>query len=477
MTAQLASATRVAAPTRGGLRYIPTVALGTDLVLITFAVFLAILGQRHMPFGLADIAVGDSLGVVGPAMILGWVAALFLFGAYRTDVFGAGVDEFKRVLNASLATAALVGIACYAGRFDLPRGYFLLAFGVAIPTMLLGRLLLRRSVHQARRRGVLLHRVVIAGSEGHVDEIASVLRRETWLGYEVVGALTPCHGERETTHSGIPVLGTSSSVARVAVDIEADVVFLAGGAFDSAEQMRQLAWELEHEPVQVVIAPSVTDVVSDRVSVRPVGGLPLIHLEQPRSQNAARLAKRCFDVLASVVLLLIALPVLAWAAWRIRSEDGAPVLVRQTRTGRNGREFRAWMLRTEHHDPRDVPGQGELFFEPWSDPRLTTTGRWLRRYSLDELPLLLNVLRGDMSLVGPRAPMAHEVADLADSPRLRVRPGLTGVWRDFRRSDLSWSETVLLDVHYADHWSVLQDITILARTVAAVASGAQVALR
>ena len=466
MTTQLAPATRVAAPARGGLRYIPTVALGTDLVLITFAVFLAILGQQHMPFGLAEIAVGDRLGVVGPAMIFGWIAALFVFGAYRTDVFGAGVDEFKRVLNSSLVTAALVGIACYAGRFDLPRGYFLLAFGVAIPLLLLGRFLLRRSVHRARRRGVLLHRVVIAGSEGHVDEIASVLRRETWLGYEVVGALTPCYGHRETTHSGIPVLGTSQSVAQVALDIEADVVFLAGGAFDSAEQMRQLAWELEHEPVQVVIAPSVTDAVSDRVSVRPVG-----------SQSAARIAKRCFDVLVSSALLVAALPVLTWAAWRIRSEDGAPVLVRQTRTGRNGREFRAWMLRTERHDPGEAPGQGELFFEPWSDPRLTTTGRWLRRYSLDEVPLLINVLRGDMSLVGPRAPLAHEVADLADSPRLRVRPGLTGVWRDFRRSDLSWSEAVLLDVHYADHWSVLQDVTILARTAAAVASGAQVALR
>ncbi len=165
---------------------------------------------------------------------------------------------------------------------------------------MLGRFLLRRSIHKARRHGALQHRVVIAGSEGHVDEIASVLRREKWLGYNVVGALIPEPGERATTHSGIPLLGSAASIADTAIDAEADVVFLAGGAVDSASDMRRLAWDLEHEDVSVVIAPSVTDVSSERISVRPVGGMPLIHLEKPRSAEAVRRAKRTFDVVGSL---------------------------------------------------------------------------------------------------------------------------------------------------------------------------------
>lgn len=473
MTTQVAAATQLEARRPGALRYLPTVAVGTDIVLVTFAVFLAILGQQHFPFGLADDVLRDRLSTAGPVIILGWVALLLLFGAHRGEVFGAGVDEFKRVLNASLTTAAVVGISCYATHVDLPRGFFVIAFTTGIPTLLAGRLLLRRTVQQARRRGVLQHRVVVAGSEGHVDEIAGVLRRETWLGYQVVGALVPSPDGRATTHSGIPILGAARSVGAVALDVRADVVFLAGGAFDTAEQMRQLAWDLEHEPVQVVIAPSVTDVVGDRVSVRPVGGLPLIHLEQPRSLAATRLAKRTFDVVFGCLLLLLTLPLVVVAAVRVLREDGVPVLVRESRLGRGGRLFWAWTLRTERKDG-DLERLDGLFFDPASDPRATSSARWMRRFSVDELPLLLNVVRGDMSLVGPRAPLAHEVPGLDEASRLRVRPGLTGVWRDFRRSDLSWSEAVLLDVHYADHWSVLQDLTILARTVGAVLSGAQV---
>ncbi|KQT92276.1 hypothetical protein ASG49_10120 [Marmoricola sp. Leaf446] len=474
MTVQLARAPLATTRGRHALSYLPVVALGLDLVVVTLSVLVGILGQANMPFGLQDVAMGDRLTVAGPVILLGWIALILAFGGYRSDVLGAGLDEFKRTVNASLATAALVGIGCYALRFDLARGFFVLTFLVGIPALVLTRLLLRTAVHRARRAGTLLHRVVIAGSEGHVDEIASVLGRETWLGYQVVGALTPQAGGRYATHSGIPLLGAPQDVAEVAMDVEADVIFLAGGAFESAEHVRQLAWALEHEDVQVVIAPSVTDVVSDRISVRPVGGLPLIHLEQPRSQVAVRFAKRGFDIFGSLLLLVLTAPLLAWAVWQVRRQDGVPVLVRQTRYGRGGRAFTAWIVRTEQHDAVEPT---DRVFPDSLDNRLVRSGAWLRRYSLDELPLLLSVLRGDMSLVGPRGPMAHDADASGNLPRLRVRPGLTGVWRDFRRSDLAWSETVLLDVHYAEHWSVLTDLNILWRTVRAVLLGAQLHLR
>ena len=211
-------------------------------------------------------------------MILGWVAAIFTFGGYRSRYFGDGHDEYKRLTKASLFTAAAVGIGCYLLASSL-RAASCAGVSHRQPGAGPRPLPAPRSIHRARTIGALHHRVVIAGAEGHVDEIAAVLRREKWLGYDVIGALTPQRTERPCTASGIPILGSTGSVATIAVDAGVDVVFLAGGAVDSAAEMRQSAWYLEHEDIAVVIAPSVTDVSSERVRVRPVGGLPLIHLE------------------------------------------------------------------------------------------------------------------------------------------------------------------------------------------------------
>ena len=472
------TATTVTTPVRGGLRYIPTAALGTDMLLVTCSVVLAIVGRQTIPFGiLRDADIAHRLDVAGPAMVLGWVAFVLLFGGYRSTVFGAGVDEYKRMINASLATAAAVGISCYLLNFELPRGFFVLAFVLGIPSLVLGRLMLRRSLQRSRRAGNLQHRVVIAGTEGHVDEIASVLGRETWLGYQVVGALTPVPSGRVTTGLGIPLLGDSRSLAEVAIEAHADVVFLAGGAFSSAAEMRRLAWDLENEDIQVVIAPSVTDVSAERISVRPVGGLPLIHLEKPRSQAAVRRAKRTFDVVGSLALILLFTPVFAFAALRVWRHDGGPVLFRQSRVGRDNRDFSCLKFRTMVTDAerlleslKSQHGHDGVLFKLQDDPRITTPGKWLRRFSLDELPQLFNVLWGDMSLVGPRPPLAHEVAQYDDAMarRLRVRPGMTGLWQVSGRSDLSWSEAIRLDLYYVDNWSMVQDLTILARTFSAV---------
>jgi exopolysaccharide biosynthesis polyprenyl glycosylphosphotransferase len=479
MTTSVVPTTGVSAPTIGGLRYIPTLAFGTDLVLITFTVYVSILGRSALSFpdSLPEVRISQALDVAGPVMIIGWLATIALFGGYRLPVFGAGLDEYKRVVNASILTAAAVGIGCFLLRFPLSRGFYVLAFVIGVPVLVLGRYVLRRSIHRARARGLLQHRVVIAGSEGHVDEIASVLARESWLGYQVVGALTPETTDRQTTHSGIPLLGSPFSIAEVAVDAEADVVFLAGGAFSSAAEMRRLAWDLEDEDIAVVIAPSVTDVSRERVKIRPVGGLPLIHLEKPRSQEAVRRAKRTFDIVGSICLLLFFAPVFAFAAVRVWAFDRGPVLFRQTRIGRDGQPFRCWKFRTMVTNAEELltelrarQANGNVLFKMEDDPRVTTPGRWLRRFSIDELPQLVNVLTGDMSLVGPRPPLKHEVAQYDEdmARRLRVRPGMTGLWQVSGRSDLAWSEAIRLDLYYVDNWSMFQDLTILARTFGAV---------
>ncbi len=267
------------------------------------------------------------------------------------------------------------------------------------------------------------------------------------------------------------------------MDAGADVVFLVGGAFESSSQMRRLAWDLEGEDIQVVIAPSVTDVSSERIRLRPVGGMPLIHLEKPRSEAAVRRAKRTFDVVGSALLLLAFSPLFALAAWKVKRFDGGPVFFRQPRVGRDNEVFHVWKFRTMVTNAEELledlkrqkaeSGEDEdVLFKMEDDPRVTAPGRWLRRFSIDELPQLLNVVTGDMSLVGPRPPLAHEVAQYSDdmTRRLRVRPGMTGLWQVSGRSDLSWSEAIRLDLYYVDNWSMLQDLTILGRTLGAVLS-------
>ena len=448
MTRSATSKSTVGARPRGGLRYIPTLALATDLVLIALSVIAAILGRETIPFPM-DVQVGHALDVAGPAMIIGWVTAIFLLGGYRPQVFGAGLDEYKVVINASLLTAAAVGIGCFLLRFPLSRGFFVLAFLVGIPALVVGRFLLRRSLHRARTLGALQHSVVIVGHEGHIDEIAAVLRREKWLGYNVVGALTPEIGDGAVTSSGIPLLGASRPVAQVAADVGADVVFLAGGAVESATEMRRLAWDLEHEDIAVVIAPSVTDVSSERVSVRPVGGMPLIRLEKPRSASRptprqAHVRHRCHPRPAAALRTDLRVRRLPRVEARPRARPAPP-------DPRRPRRGHLPLLEVPHHGPqrRGAPPRASrragLRGRPVQDgerparhPSRQVAAPVLPRRA----PQLVNVLTGDMSLVGPRPPLQHEVAQYDDdmARRLRVRPGITGLWQVSGRSDLSWSE-------------------------------------
>ena len=478
MTLTVEPAARLADPARvRGLTYLPTTAFVLDLVVIVVSIALATQGRRQLSLFTRPADVTDSVALAGPLLAGLWLLLIGLLGGYSRSTFGAGTDEFKSVARGSAGAAAGVGIACYLAGFTLSRGFYVLAFAIGVPTLLLGRGLLRRALHRARRRGVLTQRVLIAGSPAHIDEVASVLLREAWLGYDIVGALTPTHDLSEATGLGIPVLGSADDVASVAAETGPDVLLVAGGAYTSATQMRRVAWDLEQHAVQVVVVPSVTDISRERVKVRPVGGLPLMHLEGPRALHASRWGKRMFDVIGSGLLLLAFSPVLLAVAAVIKLHDHGPVLFRQTRIGRDGVEFGCFKFRTMVVDAEallaglhDQQGYDVGLFKMPRDPRTTRPGRWLRRYSLDELPQLLNVFVGDMSLVGPRPPLPHEVAryETDTRRRLRVRPGMTGLWQVSGRSNLSWSEAVRLDLYYVDNWSMIQDLSILARTASAV---------
>jgi exopolysaccharide biosynthesis polyprenyl glycosylphosphotransferase len=462
----------------GSRDVIPFAALAIDVAIVAASGVLAVLGREQTHLFSSQAEIRSTLGVIGPLALVTWLVAIYFVGGYRRDIFGAGPDEYKRVAQATLYTAALLGIGCYMSRFPLSRGFYMLLFVVGLPTLLLGRWVLRRAVHTARRRGALAQRVLISGSPSHVDEIAAVLSREAWLGYHVVGALTPATAVDEETPSGIPVLGNVEDVA-LATTANVDVVFFAGGSDTSASAMRHAMWDLEDRSVQLVVAPSVSEIASDRIRLRPVGGLPLVHIDPPSWTDASRLGKRSFDLIGSALLLVALSPLLVLATIWIKLHDGGPVLFFQRRVGREGEQFDCLKFRSMVVDAEDrldalhvAQGHDGGLFKMKDDPRVTKPGHWLRRYSIDELPQLINVLRGEMSLVGPRPPLPLEVRRYDDdvARRLHVRPGMTGLWQVSGRSDLKFEEAIRLDLYYVDNWSMLQDLTILTRTLGAVLS-------
>ncbi|MGI8522700.1 MAG: sugar transferase [Nocardioides sp.] len=459
---------------------LPLTARVLDLFLIVVTMVLAVLGREVVPFFPGrDVSGSVTVSVAAPVILVIWVLAIAFRGGYATGIFGAGPDEFRHLVNSSLATAAIVGIGCYLASWELSRGFFGLTFLIGTPLLVLGRVGLRRAVHRARRGGSLVQRTLIVGSPEHVDGIAAVLTRETWLGYQLVGALSPAHDPRFETPAGIPIVGNVEDVADVVESSQADVLFIVDGAFNAPGQMRQVVWDLEPHHAQVIVAPSVTEVSGERVHIRPVGGLPLVHLDRPRSAEALRWAKRAFDAAACSAAIVVFAPVLLFTALRIKMHDGGPVLFRQPRVGRDGSTFTCLKFRSMVINAEEAlaalherVGYEEGLFKMKDDPRITKPGHWIRRFSIDELPQLFNVLRGDMSLVGPRPPLQLEVDHYTSvqSRRLRVRPGMTGLWQVSGRSDLSWSEAVRLDLYYVDNWSMVQDLSILFRTVRAVLS-------
>jgi exopolysaccharide biosynthesis polyprenyl glycosylphosphotransferase len=233
----------------------------------------------------------------------------------------------------------------------------------------------------------------------------------------------------------------------------------------TATRLRRLGWQLEGTGIDLVLAPALTDVAGPRIHTRPVAGLPLIHVEAPEFRGARKLIKGFVDRAVSFMALTLALPVLGIIALAIKLDSRGPVLFRQIRVGQGGQEFHVYKFRTMVVNESDG-----LMFKMRSDPRVTRVGRFLRKWSLDELPQLANVLFGDMSLVGPRPPLPSEVAryDGDVARRLLVKPGMTGLWQVSGRSDLSWEDGIRLDLYYVENWSLAADLTILWKTFGAV---------
>jgi exopolysaccharide biosynthesis polyprenyl glycosylphosphotransferase len=277
----------------------------------------------------------------------------------------------------------------------------------------------------------------------------------------------------------VPCLGSVSETRRVCEELGADTVLVARGGYSSSSDLRQIAWDLGGSDIDLVVVPSLTDIAGPRIHMRPVAGLPLLHIEGPQADEAGGLDKRIFDIVGALVALVITAPLMIAVAAAIWLEDRGPIIYRQLRIGRDGRafdcfKFRSMFVEAEFFeaDLRDGANHNGALFKLELDPRVTKVGKFIRSYSLDELPQLFNVIRGEMSLVGPRPQQLWEVETYTDSAkrRLLVRPGMTGLWQVSGRSSLTWDEAVRLDLYYVDNWSMVTDLVIMSKTVRAVLS-------
>jgi exopolysaccharide biosynthesis polyprenyl glycosylphosphotransferase len=326
-----------------------------------------------------------------------------------------------------------------------------------------------------------MHRVLVVGRSDAVGDVVAQFERERWHGLAAVGVCVGGGAQNLALPTGVRVTSRNDprTVLRAVDDLRADVVAVASHPDLSGQTLRRLAWALDERGVDLIVSPGIVEVAGQRLSIRPVAGLSLLHLERPATRGGRMLIKRVLDRLLGLGLFVVLSPLLAAIAVAIKRTSPGPVLFRQIRIGADGRpfemlKFRSMVVDAEHRRA-DLEGDDEgngVLFKMRNDPRVTRVGALLRRYSLDELPQLWNVVRGDMSLVGPRPPLPEEVIGYSDDAtrRLRVRPGMTGLWQVSGRSDLSWEESLRLDLRYVDNWSLALDATILWRTCRAVLS-------
>ena len=343
---------------------------------------------------------------------------------------------------------------------------------------MLGRWLARRLLVLLRGHGRAVHRVLLIGTFNEANDVYSAVTRVPAAGLVPVGIhLTEGYAQsRGTVTSPVPVFA-GRDVLSLVRDLGADTIAVCGSARSEPGELRRLAWQLEGTGIDLVVAPQLTDIAGPRVHIRPVEGLPLLHVEEPKLSGMAWLFKNVMDrIIGVLLLLLLSAAVRRDLSMLIRLGDRGPAFFKQSRVGREGKVFQVVKFRTMYPDAEDrlahLVDQNEsdgLLFKIKDDPRITPVGRFLRKTSLDELPQLINVVKGEMSLVGPRPLPADDGDFLGDvRRRLLVRPGMTGLWQVSGRSELSWDDAVRLDLYYVDNWSLAFDLVILWRTVGVV---------
>lgn len=459
-------------------RYRMRLQLSDSLIVATVVLATLAIG---MPWASPDPARATPLhAVIVPGVIVAsWLLALAAYHTRDARVLGLGVSEYKAVVNASAVAFGTLAILFLLLRVDFVGEYFLITLPVGVGALVFDRWLWRKWLLRQRAFGHYLARAIVVGRRDDVEYVVAQIAANSGAAYRVVGAAIDGAQDAAITvgEQQIPVVGPRDGVAAAAASVSADAVIVAGQPDEGGEFIRQLGWDLEGTPAELVLSSRLTDVAGPRIHFRPVDGLPLIHVETPTFEGGKHILKRSVDIVLSAIALVVLLPVMVVIGVLVKLDSPGPAVFRQRRCSRNGDTFQMLKFRsmvdTAEDDLVGLLDRNEAsgaLFKLHNDPRVTRVGRTLRKYSLDELPQLWNVLVGDMSIVGPRPPLLTEVADYEGSVyrRLFIKPGMTGLWQISGRSDLSWEESVRLDLYYVENWSLTGDLMIMWRTAKAV---------
>ena len=405
-----------------------------------------------------------------------WISLFYLYGLYEPRQVLGPVNEFKQVFHGVVAGTVVIFMAASLFKVDIARGWVLISMFSGLVVVGGERLVVRKTLHFMRRRGGDATRTIVLGANHEGRTVAKTLEREAWLGYKVIGFVDDDLPEGHELPDGYKVIGPSSRLKQLIEQRNANLVLVAASAFDTA-QLNRLFWELQDTNIDLQITSGTIDLLASRMTVQSVAGVPLLYVRRTGMNRIQQTMKRTLDVLGSACGLLLLSPFLITMALWIKKDTEGGAFFKQVRVGRNGELFTCWKYRTMVHNAESLRAELEhlsegpgLLFKMKEDPRITAAGKVLRRYSLDELPQLWNVLRGDMSLVGPRPALPSEVEQYDDwvRNRLKVPPGMTGLWQVSGRTETSFSDYVRYDLFYIQNWSLSLDLWILWRTLRAV---------
>jgi exopolysaccharide biosynthesis polyprenyl glycosylphosphotransferase len=411
-----------------------------------------------------------------------WAGAMLAARAYEQRFLWIGAEEFRRVFFAAALLLATLGTISWAFRLEVARGFVIVALPLAMVLTLAQRLAQRAWVHRKRAQGKFQQTAIVVGHRGGVAALREQFERQAKHGYRVIGYCVPQRrDDSAVSFDGLPVLGSLEDVVDVVRRYEVDTVAVLPSPELDGAALRRLGWDLEHTEAELLLAPAVSEVAGPRVRIRPVAGLPLMHVERPEFKGHRRLVKSVFDRSAALFGILLIAPILIGLALAVKLTSRGPVFYKHERIGLGGEKFHVYKFRSMVPDADKIvdvlfeqQNEGNTVqFKMKRDPRVTRVGAVMRRYSLDELPQLFNVLDGSMSLVGPRPHVTREVEQYGFDMRRRllVKPGITGLWQVSGRSDLSWDDSVRIDVRYVENWTLTFDLMILWKTFGAVLRG------
>jgi len=443
----------------------------TDALVISAATLLAFSLRFSVNDASADLAGPIQIG--GTILPVLWILVLIFMGAYDRRSLFIGLTEYSRVTLSALVVLALVATVSFLFKFDTSRAYVLIAIPFGTLGLLVSRYVWRRHLLAQRRNGEHLSRTLLIGGKEECAALSTSMLRAPWGGFVAVAEM-----DRPQTRSEWAPWFAEMDLTLKAHDCQA--IALTGSTSVDGDLIRELSWIIEGEGMDLLVSAGLGTATGPRVTLRVAAGLPLLHLDEASLRVPQRVAKRSLDLVGASLGLIVLSPLFLILSALVLVTSGPPVFFRQRRAGRDSEVFRMWKFRTmrvgadsEKEALRQLDGAIGPIFKADLDPRITPFGRWLRRWSLDEIPQLLNVLMGEMSLVGPRPHPLDDVDryESRDLRRLIAKPGITGLWQVAGRSDLTWDASIELDLLYIENWTFIGDLAILARTFQAVIQG------